>query len=83
MKRLSWVLILCFAVLHAGAFSAESYVELEKLRSAYGGAVAIVGNDILIAEPSGFSTPGMVHVYRKEADGSWVETQTLVSSNSS
>lgn len=83
MKRLSWVLVLCFAVLHAGAFSAESYVELKKLRSTYGGAVAIVGSDILIAEPSGFSTPGMVHVYRKEADGSWVESQTLVSSNSS
>ena len=83
MKRLSFVLILCFAVLRAGAFSAGSSVELEKLRSAYGGAVAIVGADVMISESSGFSTPGMVHVYRKEKDGSWVEFQTLVSSNSS
>ncbi len=83
MKRLSFVLILCFAVLYAGAFSAESSVELGTLRSVYGGAVAIVGADVLIAEPSGFSTPGMVHVYRKEVGGSWVESQILVSSNSS
>lgn len=83
MKRLLSVLILGFVLVHAGAFSAEPSVELAKLRSAYGGAVAIVGADILIAEASGFSTPGMVHVYRKEEDGSWAESQTLVSSNSS
>ena len=83
MKRLSFVLTLCFVLLQIGAFSTESFVELNNLRSSYGGAVAIVGSDVLIAEPSGFSTPGMVHVYRKHPDGSWAESQTLVSSKSS
>ncbi|TDI73096.1 MAG: choice-of-anchor B family protein [Bacteroidetes bacterium] len=51
--------------------------EIGRLRAAYGAAVAFAGEDIIISENSGFTMPGMVHVIRKSADGSWNEVQTL------
>jgi choice-of-anchor B domain-containing protein len=50
-------------------------------RAAYGAAIVFAGDDLIISENSGFSTPGMVHVIRKGADGMWEEVQTLEGDN--
>lgn len=47
------------------------------MRAAYGGAVAFAGNDVIITENSGFSTPGMVHIIRRDGSGQWNEIQVL------
>lgn len=50
-------------------------------RDAYGSVVALVNGDILVAETSGFSNSGMIHVLRENERGSWNVIQTLASSD--
>ena len=41
----------------------------------------MIGEDILVGETSGFSSPGMIHVLRENSRGSWDVIQTFSSSD--
>ena len=60
----------------AGNASAQSYYHQPKPVAAFGGAVAVTETSLFVAEPSGFTHPGRVHIYN-EADGAWHITQHL------
>ncbi|NNF03708.1 MAG: choice-of-anchor B family protein, partial [Rhodothermales bacterium] len=83
-RHLRAFLLLLFTVLlshTAVAFPASPDDAAEVLRDAYGGAVLIAGDDILVGEYSGFSNTGMVHVLRENERASWNVVQTLTSSD--
>ena len=61
--------------------TATATVEAPIFRAAYGAAVVFAGDDLIISENSGFSTPGMVHIIRRGANGMWDEVQTLEGDN--
>ena len=48
-------------------------------RDGYGTSIITVGQDILVSEVAGYSTPGMIHVLRENDRGSWVVAQTVTS----
>ncbi|MBT6582558.1 MAG: choice-of-anchor B family protein [Bacteroidetes Order II. Incertae sedis bacterium] len=51
------------------------------IRDAYGSSLLMIGEDILVGETSGFSSPGMIHVLRENSRGSWDVIQTFSSSD--
>ena len=72
MYRLSAAL--CLAVfLFASAVPANSPESI----ASYGGAVAVGDGYLFVAEPGGFKNPGMVHVYLREKDQSWILRASL------
>ena len=75
MRQLSSILFLFILVATASASSDSG------LRDAYGRSLLTIDGDILVGETSGFSTPGMIHVLRKNDRGSWDVIQTIQSSD--
>jgi choice-of-anchor B domain-containing protein len=49
---------------------------------AFGRAVAVAGPDVLISEPDYNKRPGLVYVYRRDAEGTWAVAQRLAASDS-
>ncbi len=69
---------LCLAVfLFASAMPANSPESI----ASYGGAVAVGDGYLFVAEPGGFKNPGMVHVYLREKDQSWILRTSLQGPN--
>ncbi len=78
MMRLPLFLIVTFFLTFSALASPE-----DELRDAYGTSLLSIDGDILVGETSGFSTPGMIHVLRRNERGSWDILQTIQSSDSS
>ena len=79
LSPLAFALILTAATAVAAPSHAE---DVSALRDAYGSSLLMVGDDLLVGETSGFSNPGMVHVLRRNARGSWDVVQTMTSPDS-
>ena len=75
IATLAFALILTSFTATAASFNEEAPV----VRDAYGSSLLMVGDDLLVGETSGFSNPGMVHVLRRNARGSWDVIQTMIS----
>ena len=73
-------LVLLFASILA-AFSPSAPPITSSIWDAYGTSIIMVGDDILVAEVSGYSTPGMIHVLRENNRGSWDVIQTISSND--
>ncbi len=58
------------------ASGAASY-EVGAVLPAFGGALAVVGDQVLIGEPQNVMRPGIVYVFERGADGAWAEAQQL------
>jgi choice-of-anchor B domain-containing protein len=68
--------ILVMTAIPAAAQTATTAGDAEAMQG-FGAVVAISGGDVLIGEPTNFFRPGMVYVYRKNADGYWAEAASL------
>ena len=77
MRILTCLFVSIFAV-----FSSVNAHE-SSFRDAYGSTVMMVNGDILVAETSGFSRSGVIHVLRENERGSWEVVQTFASSDAS
>ena len=79
MIRHALLSLLLFAVAApAAAQSMRSGGELA--RPGFGSAIAIVGDQVLVAEPNGVRSPGAVYVYGKQGAG-WAEVERLGAEN--
>ena len=62
----------------AAVGSGEGVTErLSFLRSGFGGSVAVGEEEVFVGEGDTSLRPGSVYIYRKDASGAWVESQTL------
>jgi choice-of-anchor B domain-containing protein len=71
---------------YATNLSAQTYRTDNPLSPAltgFGSAVAIAGDEVLVAEPLNATKPGLVYVYRKDRNGTWTEAAQLKASDAS
>ena len=64
----AFVIIAAFSPAEAQVISSQS---------GFGTTVAVAGDHVLVGEPTNRRIPGMLYVYAKSEDGSWMESQAL------
>jgi choice-of-anchor B domain-containing protein len=75
--RRSLPLFLGLLVLPAAAPAGDGTGFNRRILNGFGRSVAVSGRDVLVGEPSNSSKPGIVYVYRRNAQGAWAEASQI------